>query len=167
MYSDELPGEGQEAVAGPARAAAPMRSSSGMSDAGGRQAGSIVRGSSSMMSGQVSLAEDTGSNRASLMGSNHGSVQTSWVTADNESFTCICAEGCQTVQSCMRWCEQKHLFKQELGETEGGVRAAIYNKAIEATAVLMTLLMHFLPLKACCSLLLATVLTYGHHCIAS
>ena len=72
MYSDELPGEGLEAVAGPARAAAPMRSSSNMSDTGGRQSGSIVRGSGSMMSGQISLADDTGSNRASLVGSNRG-----------------------------------------------------------------------------------------------
>lgn len=74
MYSDELPGEGQEAVAGPTRPAPPARPSSGMSDSGARQSGSIVRGSGSMMSGQMGLGEDTGSNRASLMGSNRGSV---------------------------------------------------------------------------------------------
>lgn len=74
MYSDELPGEGQDAVAGPARPAPPARSSSGMSDSGARQSGSIARGSGSMMSSQMIMGDDPGSNRASLMGSNRGSV---------------------------------------------------------------------------------------------
>ena len=109
MYSDELPGEGQEAVAGPARVAPPMRSSSGMSDSGARQSGSIVRGSGSMMSSQMGLADDPGSNRASLMGSNRGSVHPKVMLAAVTSSPSQAAAllTCRLLQSCLaKWADK-------------------------------------------------------------
>ena len=70
MYSDELTGEAADPLA-PVPKAPVMRSSSEMSDQVQQMSGNEGRRGSAM-SAQVSLPDDPGSNRASLMGSGGG-----------------------------------------------------------------------------------------------
>ena len=70
MYSDET-GEGDNDNSDPARKAAVMRSSSGMSDQMTRLSGNGER-RGSIMSAQVSLPDDAGSARGSMAGSATG-----------------------------------------------------------------------------------------------
>ena len=70
MYSDELTGEPADPLA-PVPKAPVMRSSSEMSDQVQQMSGNEGRRGSAM-SAQVSLPDDPGSNRASLMGSGGG-----------------------------------------------------------------------------------------------
>ena len=70
MYSDELTGEAADPLA-PVPKAPVMRSSSEMSDQMQRLSNNEGRRASAM-SAQVSLPDDPGSNRASLMGSGGG-----------------------------------------------------------------------------------------------
>lgn len=70
MYSDELTGEAADPGA-PVPKAPVMRSSSEMSDQMQHVSGNEGRRASAM-SAQVSLPDDPGSNRASLMGSGGG-----------------------------------------------------------------------------------------------
>jgi hypothetical protein len=70
MYSDELTGEAADPLT-PVPKAPVMRSSSEMSDQMPHLSGNEGR-RASVMSAQVSLPDDPGSNRASLMGSGGG-----------------------------------------------------------------------------------------------
>ncbi|DBA92976.1 TPA: hypothetical protein ACH3X2_003322 [Trebouxia sp. C0005] len=80
MYSDELTGEAADPLA-PVPKAPVQRSNSEMSDQMQHLSGNEGR-RASVMSAQVSLPDDPGSNRASLMGSGGGSVA-NWGAADS------------------------------------------------------------------------------------
>ncbi|DBA79036.1 TPA: hypothetical protein ACH3X1_008899 [Trebouxia sp. C0004] len=80
MYSDELTGEAADPLARVPKAPV-MRSSSEMSDQMQHLSGNEGP-RASVMSAQVSLPDDPGSNRASLMGSGGGSVA-NWGAADS------------------------------------------------------------------------------------
>ena len=75
MYSDEMTGEAADSLE-PSAKKAVMRSSSEVSDQAHRMSGSGEH-RASVASAQVSMHDDSGSNRASLLGSATGSASIS------------------------------------------------------------------------------------------